>query len=176
MLEFMFVVSMLVLSFAVSLGVGSSTVALVNFFAAIHDGTIEPTERRMMGVTYAILRVAMVVIALALMVQYMLGYGGVATPLYGTAHATIAGLVTAVLYLNAILMTYRFMPSTFGPAIQAGSWYLLGFTMALITIGVVLPLSAMLLLYLTFVTLLVAGINGIMGIMQHQRAAQQGKK
>ena len=168
-MEIIFVLSSILLSFAISLGVGSSTIAIVNFFTAIADGTIEPTERRMMGVTYIILRVAMVAIALMLITQYMLGYVGVATPYFGTTHAVAMGIVTAVLYLNAVLMTYRIMPSTFGPAIQASSWYTLGTLAALIPVGVIaFPLSIFILAYTTAIILFISLINGVMGWLRHR--------
>jgi hypothetical protein len=44
-------------------------------------------------------------------------------------------LLIALLFINAILMTARVMPSTFGPAIQATSWYGLGFTSALVPLS-----------------------------------------
>lgn len=175
-MEIIFVLSSILLSFAISLGVGSSTIAIVNFFTAIADGTIEPTERRMMGVTYIILRVAMVAIALMLVTQYMLGYVGVATPYFGTTHAVGMGLVTFVLYVNAVLMTYRIMPSTFGPAIQASSWYTLGALAALIPAGVLaFPFTIFLLAYITTMILFISLINGVMGWLRHRELEKQNQ-
>lgn len=171
-METIFILSSILLSFAISLGVGSSTIAIVNFFTAIADGTIEPTERRMMGVTYIILRVAMVAIALMLVTQYMIGYLGVATPYFGTTHAIAAGAVTAVLYVNAVLMTYRIMPSTFGPAIQASSWYTLGTLAALIPLGILsFSLPVFFLAYAAAIILFISLINGVMGWLRHRELA-----
>lgn len=173
-METIFILSSIVLSFAISLGVGSSTIAIVNFFTAIADGTIEPTERRMMGVTYIILRLAMVAIALMLITQYMIGYLGFPTPFFGTAHAVAAGLVTVVLYVNAVLMTYRIMPSTFGPAIQASSWYTLGTLAALVPLSITsFSLTVFVLAYLTAIILFISIINGVMGVLRHMQLAQQ---
>ena len=167
-MEIIYIVASLLLSFAVSLGVGSSTIAVINFFAAIADGTIDPAERRMMGVTYIVLRVSMVVIALALLAHYMIGYLGVTTPYYATTHAAAMGLVTAVLYLNAMAMTYRLMPSTFGPAIQASSWYTIGVLVALIPLSVThFSFVLFAVAYLTTFALFLGLINGIMGLLRH---------
>lgn len=171
-MEIIFVVASIILSFSISLGVGSSTIAVVNFFAAIGDGTIDPTERRMMGITYIVLRVAMVAIAIALVTQYMLGYLGYATPYYASTHAIAMGSVTAVLYLNALAMTYRLMPSTFGPAIQASSWYTLGTLAALLTLGVTsFSITVFALGYVTTFVLFLSIINGVMGWLRHRQMA-----
>ena len=51
---------------------------------------------------------------------------------YTTSFILSQFLLTSVLFINATLMTARIMPSTLGPAIQASSWYTLGFTLALV--------------------------------------------
>ena len=61
-MELLLLITAVIQSFAISLGVGSSTLAIVNFFVAIDDGKIDDTERKMMGVVYIILRIAMVMI------------------------------------------------------------------------------------------------------------------
>lgn len=175
-METLFVSSSILLAVAISLGVGASTIAIANFFVAIADGTIEATERRMMGVTYVVLRVAMVAIAVMLLLQYMLGYLSVPTPYYGTTHAIAMGAVTVVLYINAVLMTYRIMPSTFGPALQASSWYTLGILAALIPLGVMqFSLLVFAIAYISAFVLFVAGINGIMGWLRHGQLEQQSQ-
>jgi hypothetical protein len=119
---------------AISLGVGSSTLAVLNFFSAILDGTIDATERRMMGVTYLVLRISMVLIFCTIGVLAAMGYTTMGTA-YFTPYVIAQISVVAILFLNAFLMTARIMPSTFGPAIQAGSWYLLGFGLALASLN-----------------------------------------
>jgi hypothetical protein len=172
-MEIFFVLSTILLAVAISLGVGASTIAIVNFFTAIADGTIDPTERRMMGVTYIILRVAMVLIVLMLITQYMFGYGGVPTPYFGTTHAVAMGLLTAVLYYNAILMTYRIMPSTFGPAIQASSWYTLGVMNALVGMGIIyFSLPLFFISYAAVIVLAISLINAGMALLRHDELAK----
>ncbi len=111
--------------FAISLGVGSSTLAVTNFFVAIADGKIDETERKMMGIAYTILRVAMgiILITTGIIVAYDVGRHGLAS----ITTFTVAQLsMIVVLYANATLMTLRIMPSTVGPAFQAAAWYALG--------------------------------------------------
>jgi hypothetical protein len=159
----------IIFSFATSLGVGSSTIAIINFFVAISDGTIEATERRMMGITYTVLRVAMVLLFLALSI--ITGYVA-----YHTGAAAFTPLlfaqwtVLAVLYLNAILMTLRLMPSTFGPGIQAGSWYTLG-TLAALAAASVYPQSYSMFAigYIALVILAITIVNGIMALLKSHK-------
>lgn len=119
----------------VALGMGSSTLAVLSFFLAIKDGRIEPVERQFMGLTYLVLRVGMVLILLTTLALAFIGFSasGVA---YFTVPVIATIILTAMLYLNSILMTMHLMPSKFGPAIQASSWYTLGFLFALLANGV----------------------------------------
>lgn len=129
-MEILIIALAVIQSFAISLGVGSSTLAVVGFFVAIFDGTIDATERKMMGVWYSILRISMMAIlctTATVAVVMILSSGAASVALY-----TVEQLVlTLVLFINASLMTVRLMPSSFGPAIQAGSWYALGLLAAL---------------------------------------------
>jgi hypothetical protein len=116
---------------SVSLGMGSSTIAILNFFNAITDGQIDPTERRMMGTTYTVLRIAKSAIIITAVILGVFGYMEQGTA-YFTNYVFAQYTLILVLVVNAILMTKRIMPSTHGPAIQAGSWYLLGLGVALV--------------------------------------------
>lgn len=168
MIAFTLVTGMLQ-SIFISLGVGSSTLAIINFFAAIADGTIDETERRMMGIVYIVLRVAMVgiLITTAALHAPVLLAGGV------TAMTTMMWaqwIVLLVLYLNAILMTMRLMPSTFGPGLQAGSWYSLGIIMALALQGVTAyTLLQFALGYVAVLVLAVGMVNGVMAILKARK-------
>jgi hypothetical protein len=116
-------------SIFISLGVGSSTLAILNFFSAISDGNIDQTERRMMGIVYFILRISMVGI---LFTTVTLLAPTIAEDASQLASVSIAQLIIiAVLFANAALMTMRKMPAKYGPGIQAGSWYTLGIIAAL---------------------------------------------
>ena len=121
-------------SMFISLGVGASTLAIINFFVAIKDGNIDQTERKMMGVTYIILRVAMVgilfttlVLLAPVMIEDVTMLG-----VFSLGQLTIV----AILFINAALMTARLMPSKYGPGIQAGSWYTLGGITAMAGLGI----------------------------------------
>lgn len=119
-------------SIAISLGVGASTLAIANFFVAIKDGNISPEERSLMGVVYIALRVAMGLILFTTLVLglYHVSQHGLAD--YLTPYKEAVWTLLAVLYLNAVLMTKHLISSTFGPAIQASSWYTLGVVTALL--------------------------------------------
>jgi hypothetical protein len=156
-------------SFAISLGVGSSTLAVINFFVAISDGKIDETERKMMGITYITLRIAMVAILLAstIILGYNLQFLGVeALTLYVIAQF----ILIFILYGNALLMTMRIMPSTFGPAIQAGSWYSLGTLAALVPLGLTdFTFTQFILSYVAVLALAVSLINGLMAYLKRKR-------
>jgi hypothetical protein len=158
------IVIAIVQSFAISLGVGSSTIAITSFFAAISDGTIETTERKMLGVIYVVLRVAMVMILLTTVVLLVL-HNSTLSP-FAIAQLIVVG----ILFLNAILMTAHIMPSTFGPAIQAGSWYTLGTLAALVPLSLTnFTLVQFLLAYVAWVILAIAIVNGIMAMMKPKK-------
>lgn len=153
-------------SFSISLGVGSSTLAITNFFVAIKDGTIDDTERRMMGIVYVVLRVAMVMILLTtiFLVSSDFGLSGLAG-ISTLAYAQL--LVLLVLYGNAMLMTADLVPSTFGPALQAGSWYTLGTLSALQILGYTdFTFGQFFLAYVTWLILAIGIVNAIMEIMK----------
>ena len=153
-------------SLTVSLGVGASTLAIVNFFVAISDGKIDPTERKMMGVVYIALRVAMVAIlvtTLGLIALEFIRSGVVSLTVFDIVQL----FVLCVLFINAILMTVRLMPSTLGPALQAGSWYTLGALMALKLQGVTdFSYLQFFLAYVTWLVLAVGIVNGIMSLLK----------
>ncbi len=156
-------------SFAISLGVGSSTLAVINFFVAIADGKIDGTERKMMGITYTTLRVAMVVILLTTSIVF--GYNVQLFGLEAISLYMIAQFILIfVLYGNALLMTMRIMPSTFGPAIQAGSWYSLGTLAAILPLGLTnFTFTQFTLSYIAALALAVSLINGTMAYLKRKK-------
>lgn len=161
-METLLTILMIIQAMSISLGVGVSTMALLNFFYAISDGTIDPIERGFMGVTYITLRVAMVIIILAFAAMAIVGqmlYGQAYISAYILAQFTlIAGL-----FLNASLMTARIMPSKYGPAIQASCWYSLGFLLALVPLGYAnFTYPAFLFTFIPFTVLMIVLVNIIM--------------
>ena len=168
-MEIIFTLSAILQSVAISLGVGCSTLAILNFFSAIADGTIDETERRMMGVVYVVLRVAMVLILVTTFILGIITYietSSIAFPPYVGALWTLM----AVLYTNAILMTLRVVPSTVGPSIQASSWYTLGGVTALSGIGLTsFNYGQFFLGYLAMFLLFTAIVNGYMAYVKQKK-------
>jgi len=158
-------------SFSISLGVGSSTLAIANFFAAIADGTIDATERRMMGIVYVVLRVAMLAIlgTTMLLLAPVVAYDG----LLALSPIAIGQCVAiTVLFINAMLMTAHIVPSTIGPGLQAGSWYTLGTLIALQAQGVTeFTLLVFFLAYVSWLVLAVGIVNGVMAFLKSRKAA-----
>ncbi len=153
----------------ISLGLGSSTLAVASFMKAISDGTIDQSERGMLGVIYIVLRIAMVTILASTLALAFIGYGTTGLEHF-TPYVIAQFILTAVLYLNATLMTFRLMPSTFGPAIQAGSWYLLAFGMALAAVGLAdFTLTTFVIAYLIELIFAFLVINGIMKYLKARR-------
>lgn len=109
---------------SVALGVGASSLAISSFLVALHDGTIDASERRMLNVIYWALRWAMITIPITVLVVAELKSG----VLVGLPFIWI---IIAVLYLNAIQMTWHWIKGLFGPALQAASWYTLGFLLSI---------------------------------------------
>jgi cytochrome bd-type quinol oxidase subunit 2 len=155
---------------SISLGVGSSTLAIANFLAAIADGEIDDTERRMMGIVYVVLRIAMVLILASSVFIFAATYGGESMmDMPALAHAQLLALL--VLFANALLMTAHLVPSTIGPAIQGGSWYTLGFLSSLQLLGVTdFTFTTFLLGYITWLVLAIGIVNGLMAMVNQRRA------
>jgi hypothetical protein len=156
-------------SIFISLGVGSSTLAIINFFAAIADGKIDETERRMMGIVYVVLRVAMVgilITTLTLLIPIIQtsGFDALSGIHWGQF------LVLTTLFINALLMTKRLMPSTFGPGLQAGSWYTFGIMMALALQGIdSYSFLQFILSYIAIMILAVGTVNGVMAWLKSRK-------
>lgn len=162
-MEIIYIINIIVLSIAVSLGVGCSTVALTQFFVSIKDGEIDPSERKMLGVVYILLRVAMVAILLTLLVQAGIIYQITGNFLFVSPYFQAVYTAVAVLYLNAIGMTMRYIPSSIGPAIQATSWYALGILTALVSLNLAsFTYMEFLLVYVGAIILIMAGLNILM--------------
>lgn len=157
----------------ISLGVGSSTLAVLNFFIAIKDGKIDETEKHFMGITYTILRIAMVIILLGSLILAYYGFmtEGVA---YFTSFVITQFVFITILYINATLMTLHIMPSSFGPAIQASSWYTLGFTLALYTNGVNdMAFTSYAFIYLFMFIIAYSVINGVMSHLRNRAVEKE---
>lgn len=153
----------------ISLGVGASTVTITSFFAAILDGRIDETERRMLGVAYGILRVAMLVIlttTILLLFYHYQAQGLQSLPAYTLGEL----LVLFILFGNALLMTAHLVPTTIGPALQAGSWYTLGTLTALQAQSLTnFTFFQFLLAYITWLLLAFGIVNAIMAVINARK-------
>ena len=153
-------------AFSISLGVGSATLAVVNFFAAIADGTIDVTERRMIGIVYTVLRVATATLLVTTLVLVSLifsthGFAGF-SPFIGAQLLTLT-----ILLINSSLMSARLMTSTFGPAIQACSWYTLATLAALQSLQLTdFSFWQFILGYISWIVLGVGVVNALMFIQK----------
>jgi len=107
----------IVFSLGLTLGVGSSTFALIFFIKSLKDGTIDQVERSFLHVVFTVLRIGMVLIAAGLGGFLLLD--AVPEP---TAYLAECALLF-VIVVNAILMDKRIMSMRFGPIIAGGSWY-----------------------------------------------------
>jgi hypothetical protein len=170
-MDIVFILVAILQAIGISLGVGSSTLAISNFFVAIADGSISQDERKMMGVVYVVLRVAMVIILITTTILSTLGYysfNSLSVAPYGLAFF----ILIAVLYTNAILMTKRIMPSTLGPSLQASTWYTMGVINSLLPLGLIsFSLTHFLLGYAAAIVLATALVNGLMTYLKERRQA-----
>lgn len=90
-----------------------------------------------------------------------------------TSYFTAQTLLVTVLFINAFLMTMHIMPSTFGPAIQASSWYSLGIMAAMYGQGfTTVNLLLFLFAYVTFIFFAVSFINAMMAYLKELRETQ----
>lgn len=168
-MELLIIIISILQSVGVSLGVGSSTLAVTNFFVAIADGKIDDSERKMMGVVYIVLRIAMVLILLTSASLGILSY--IQSGTYGITTFIVGfWILIFVLFLNAVLMTKHILPPTLGPAIQASSWYTMGILMALSTLGLI-HFSFANFMFGYFIVFLVAliTITGVFNLLKHSK-------
>ncbi len=163
-MELIFSLAIVFHASAIALGVGSSTLAISNFLVAIFDGKVDEGERRIMGVTYIILRVAMVSILLTTALIYWFN-----SNFFGEA-GTYMWLLIVVLYGNAFLMAKHIMPSKIGPALQAATWYSLGF---LVTIHVfdlmIINTTTFGILYAADIIVALVVVNGYLKYLQAKK-------
>jgi hypothetical protein len=147
---------------AIALGLGSSSVVIASFLAAVSDNKIDPSERRLLGVIYITLRVAMVSIAL------MLTYISLVRPEL-LPSLLFLWVMVAVLYLNAVLMTLHVVPTQLGPALQAATWYTLAFVTIIDAFSLyAVSLTLFLSLYVADIIFALVAVNGMMMYLKHR--------
>ncbi len=165
-MEIFFGVSVAWFMSSVAIGVGSSTLAIASFLVALSDGQIDQSERRMMGVIYTSLRVAMVMITLSLFMLGILFPGSI-------MGSTYLWVLMLALVANSILMTKHWISFKIGPAFQSATWYTLGFMMTIEAFAL-LPLSwsVFLTLYAADVVVAILLVNALMYYLAHKRTAK----
>ena len=118
-----------------TLGVGSSTFALVFYIKALEDQRIDASEKNLMHAVYTVLRIGMVliVLALVLLATFVFSFSGVAalSALLSSPVFLVEWTLMGVIIGNAILMSKHRMPMWLGPTLAGGSWYSLFFLSAL---------------------------------------------
>ena len=125
MLETITSIALILNASAINLGVGSSTLAITSFLVALNDKKIDASERRMLGVIYILLRIAMIMILLTtLFIVWQ------RPSLFGNQTQFLYTLI-AILYINAFCMTKHWISMKIGPALQAATWYTLGFIVSI---------------------------------------------
>ena len=78
-------------------------------------------------------------------------------------------ILVAILFINSFLMTLHVMPSTFGPAIQASTWYALGFMMALTTqFAINVNFFVFIFAYSTLILFAISLINAVMAYLKEK--------
>lgn len=164
-MDFLYITFELVQAIGISIGMGTSTLAILNFFYAISDGSISETERNFMGITYTVLRVAMGIILVSTVILSILGYNIYGSD-YFTHYVSAQAFLVFMLFANAALMTLHIMPSTFGPAIQASTWYTLGFIMALLPYVHSFNFLLFGFAYATFIFFSISFVNAIMAYLK----------
>lgn len=168
-MELLYDVVTIIQAMAIGLGVGVSTMTIVHFFVAIADDEINASERTMLGAEYIVLRVAMLLILSMSALQALVVYLEIGR-LPFTPLAIVAWTAIATLFFNAYLMTARLIPSRFGPAIQAGSWYTLGLISSFITVQwVSFSTLTLFLIYVSIVALFIIVVNGVMKLQAQKR-------
>ena len=104
----------------------------------------------MLGIVYTVLRMSMILIFVTHLISNIPLYmvGGVESLVNPINF--IQWLILFVLYVNALLMTAHIMPDTYGPGIQAATWYALGIITALSGLYVKIDISIFIMTYIVF--------------------------
>lgn len=146
-----------------ALGVGSSTLAIASFLTALKDGQIEKSERQMLGVIYTALRVAMMMIFLSLGALTVLYPGSIQSAVY-------LWILLGILTLNSILMTKHWISYKLGPALQAATWYTLGFKLTIEAFSL-LPVTWVVFtsLYVVDIVIAVLAVNALLWWFKRSR-------
>lgn len=105
------------------LGVGGATIAEVQVNVALKDRRIDPAERALMHANYWMIRagLAMVILSGAALIAYLYQTGS--TWALSSHKLWIKELMVAVIILNAVALSRRFVPLWLGAAVSLTSWW-----------------------------------------------------
>ena len=106
----------LIFTIGLTLGVGSSTFALIFYIRAFEDGIMDDSERRFLHSVFVMLRIGMTLIFLGLI-------GSTVEKLMAPELLTALWVLLGIITMNAILMDKHLMPMKYGPVLAGGSWY-----------------------------------------------------
>lgn len=164
-MELIFSLAVVFHASAIGLGVGSSSLAISSFLVAIFDGKIDESERRMLGVIYWALRIAMLSIVLTTVFIHLYD------PLFFGTAGLFIWILVGVLFGNAVAMTKKWVSSKIGPAVQAATWYTLGF---IVTIHIfdLMPLdfATFAMLYVADIILFLVLVNGYLQYLKKRNS------
>ena len=113
------------------LGTGGATIAEVQVNIALKDGRVDASERALMHANYWMIRLGLALIILSGIVLVWTLYQSGETWALTSAKILTKEIITAVIILNAVAMTYRFVPLWLAAAVSFTSWWgatLLGLT------------------------------------------------
>ena len=169
-MEIILILLIILQSVSIALGVGSSTIAIANFFVAIADGSISTEERRIMQVVYVTIRVGMALILISTLFIAFISISSNGFSDYFTSFKLAVWSLIFMLFINALAMTKHWVSSTFGPAIQAASWYTLSVITALLPLNLHnFTYSQFLLGYAAAMTLSVSVVNLLIMYLNERR-------
>jgi hypothetical protein len=143
----------------ISVGVGASLVAIVNYLYASVDGTLNRTERGMMGVTYIILRFITIAFLLSSLCIVLFDTHSIGIGVYSPA--LLANLTLLfVLYINAILISTQFIGIAQALVIQFSTWCTISSVTTLAILEVPFTVHEFVMLYIVLTSVIALMCSG----------------
>jgi len=174
-MEFIIIFTTILFHISLAIGVGASTLAIINFFVAVANGKISSDEKRMLGVTYIVLRVAMILILITTLILVSLNVQQSGLVTY-TPSVIATWILLLTLYVNAILMALQIIPNAFGPSVQAGTWYTFIIMTTLTWMGIFFTVTQFIVVYVFFILFVTLLVNGVMMFLEYSRTKERNNK
>lgn len=157
-----------VFGIALAVGVGASTLAIVNHIVSLNNGVVSNDEKTLMTANQMLLRTAMVLLFLS-----SLGLLAFATQNLGLGAYTPSLLATwillFILYCVMVLASLRYLPEVIALSLQAVTWYMLSIVTTLSTYSVVFTVTQFMTFYWLFVLVLLLGFSGLLAYYEGKR-------